>query len=79
MNETITVTLQIQKMRRDGSKWQILHTIYKQSGELACQIIAEGAWMDLTKRKVTVPPTRLAKMLLNAPRTEDFEWVADKK
>lgn len=78
MNETITVTLEVEKVRKDGSKWSILHTIYKESGDLACQVVADGAWLDLTKRKVTIPPAQLADMLLNAPRTEDFEWVPDK-
>ena len=78
MNETIIATLEVQKMRKDGSKWTILHNIYKESGDLSCQITADGAWLDLEKRKVTVPPTQLAEMLIDAPRTEDFEWVPDK-
>jgi len=78
MNETITASLEVQKIRKDGSKWSILHNIYKESGLLACQITADGAWLDLVKRKVTVPPVRLAEMLRDAPRTDDFEWIADK-
>lgn len=78
MNEVINVTLEIQKVRKDGSKWTIIHNIYKEGDELASQITADGSWMDLEKRKVTVPPNQLAEMLTNAPRTEDFEWVPDK-
>jgi acyl-CoA thioester hydrolase len=79
MNETITATLQISKVRKDGSKWSILHNIYNQTGDLACQILCDGAWLDLEVRKVAVPPIQIAEMLVNAPRTEDFEWVPDKK
>lgn len=78
MNETITATLEVQKIRKDGSKWTIFHNIYKESGDLACQITVDGAWLDLTKRKVTIPPTQLAKILCNAPRTKDFQWLPNK-
>ena len=78
INEVITVTLEVQKIRKDGTKWTIIHNIYKESGELACRIIADGSWLDLERRKVAVPPNQLAEMLSNAPRTEDFRWLPDK-
>jgi acyl-CoA thioester hydrolase len=79
MNEVITATLQVSKLRRDGSKWSFLHQIIKENGELACTIEVDGAWMDLNKRKVIIPPTQLQQLLLDGPRTDSFEWVPDKK
>jgi len=79
MNERITATLQLSKLRKDGSKWSILHQIFKENEELACTIAVDGAWLDLNARRVTIPPIQLQEVLLNGPRTEDFEWIADKK
>ncbi len=79
MNERITVTFGIKRVRKDGSKWTILHNIFKENNELACAITVDGAWLDLAKRKVAIPPPQLAKILENAPRTEDFEWIPDKE
>ncbi len=78
MNEKIVATLHLQKVRKDGSKWTFLHNIHKQSGELACQVIAEGAWMDLKKRKIIVPPAKLAEIIQNIPKADDFKWIPDK-
>ena len=77
MNEVITVTLEVQKVRKNDSKWTIIHNIYNESDDLACMITTDGSWLNLAKRKVTVPPNQLAEMLTNAPRTKDFEWVSD--
>ncbi len=79
LNELITVGLSISRSRKDGSKWSIRHTVYKENGEISCTIDVEGAWLDLVQRRVTVPPSDLADIMLNAPRTADFEWLADKR
>lgn len=78
MSERIKVTFAIQKTRKDGSKWSIEHNIHKENGELASRIVVDGAWLDLAKRKITVPPVELADILANAPRSEDFEWIPPK-
>ncbi len=79
LNELITVGLSVSKARKDGSKWSIRHSIYKESGELSCTIDVEGSWLDLENRKIIAPPQALMNIMLNAPRTQDFEWMADKK
>ncbi|MDJ0364183.1 thioesterase family protein [Hymenobacter sp. H14-R3] len=47
----------------DGSRWTILHTIYKADGRVAATVEVDGAWLDLDRRKLTVPPTDLAQAL----------------
>jgi acyl-CoA thioester hydrolase len=78
MNETITGTLEVSKLRKDGSKWSLIHHIIKENREVACKIEVDGAWMDLNKRKVTVPPTQLQQLLIEGPRSANFEWIPDK-
>ncbi len=79
MNETIEVSFELTKARKDGYKWSIRHSIFKESGELACTIDVDGAWLDLEKRKVTIPPAEIGDMLMKAARTDDFEWISEKK
>ncbi len=80
MNEHIVVDFAVQKSRKNASKWTILHQIFKEhSGELAARITVDGAWLDLVKRRTTVPEKEVIEILLNAPKTSDFEWLPDKK
>ncbi len=74
LSEQITVTCKLTTMRRDGSRWTFLHEIFKQNGDKAAQIIVDGAWLDLEKRKLASPPKKLLEVVKNFPRTESFEW-----
>jgi acyl-CoA thioester hydrolase len=47
----------------DGSRWTIEHTIYKADGRVAAIVTVDGAWLDLGRRKLTVPPPELAAAL----------------
>lgn len=78
MNEEFEVGFTISKLRRDGSKWSFRHNIYTTKGELSAKIEVDGAWLDLAKRKTTVPPVELGSALLDAVKSEDFEWIPDK-
>ena len=78
MNEVFEVGFCITKLRKDGSKWSFRHNIYTKDGDLSAKIEVDGAWLDLTRRKTTVPPTELSKLLLDGVLSDDFEWVPDK-
>jgi acyl-CoA thioester hydrolase len=47
----------------DGARWTIEHAIYKADGRLAATVTVDGAWLDLDRRKLTVPPADLAQAL----------------
>jgi acyl-CoA thioester hydrolase len=47
----------------DGARWTIEHTIYKADGRVAAIVTVDGAWLDLDRRKLTVPPAELAQAL----------------
>ncbi|MDZ7659631.1 acyl-CoA thioesterase [Fodinibius sp.] len=74
LSEQITVSCQVATMRKDGSRWTFLHQIFKQNGDKAAQIIVEGAWLNLEKRKLATPPKKLLDVIMQFPRTESFEW-----
>ena len=74
LSEQITVNCKLTTMRKDGSRWTFLHEIFKQNGDKAAQIVVEGAWLNLKKRKLAIPPKKLLDVVMQFPRTESFEW-----
>jgi acyl-CoA thioester hydrolase len=51
----------------DGSRWTIVHTLYKADGRPAATITVDGAWLDLDRRKLTVPPPELTEAMRLLP------------
>jgi len=79
LSEEISVSCQLQKMRKDGSRWTFLHEIVKQNGTKAAQIIVDGAWLNLDTRKIGIPPKELLEISNQFPRSNNFEWIPEKK
>lgn len=77
LSEHITVTCRLQRMCKDGSRWRFLHEIFKESGTKAAEIIVDGAWLDLSKRKLGRPPDKLIDVMNQFPQTDDFEWISE--
>lgn len=75
MHDTITLDCKMVKAREDGSRWSFVHEMYKQDGTKSAVISVDGAWMDVIKRKLMVPPKEIMDAFLLISRTEDFEWV----
>jgi acyl-CoA thioester hydrolase len=72
INEHIKVTCEVIKARPDGSRWSIRHDIYRGDGVKAAVVVADGAWIDMEKRKLAVLPPELSKCFMHAPRSEDY-------
>lgn len=71
--DALKIDVHVSKLRRNGSRFSFQHKILK--GEEVCAIInVDGAWIDTQKRKLTVPPDSAAKVLMEMPRAENFEW-----
>ena len=73
MQDNITITCALLKMRKDGSRWSFYHEVFRPDGIKAAEIIVEGAWMDITKRKLAVPPARIAESMMKMPKAVGFE------
>jgi acyl-CoA thioester hydrolase len=72
INEHIKVTCEIIKSRSDGSRWSIRHELYRSDGVKASVITVDGAWIDTTKRKLTVLPPALSQLFIKAPKSSDY-------
>lgn len=52
MNETIKVTVELLKSRKDHSRYTILCSLFNENNILASEIKVDGAWLDLNQRKL---------------------------
>jgi len=79
LGEDITVNLKLQGLSENNERWKIVHEVFNEAGQLSAIIKVYGAWIDLTKRKLRVPPTETKAMFDFAEKSEDFEVILMKK
>ena len=60
MEETIRVNFLRGAIAENGSRFILHHEIFNSKNEKCAHITVKGAWMDLTLRKLTIPPAALA-------------------
>jgi len=73
--ESITVTLALDGMAPDGTRFRLVNEILTRDGKLAARVKSEGGWLDLAARKLVVPPPDLMAALNAMPRTAGFETL----
>lgn len=73
--EPITVTLALDGMAPDGTRFRLVNEILNKDGKLAARVKSEGGWLDLAARKLIVPPPDLLAALNAMPRTAGFETL----
>ncbi|MBS1682249.1 MAG: acyl-CoA thioesterase [Bacteroidetes bacterium] len=73
--DKISVDLQLLRSLPDFSRWSIRHHFYKEDKTLAAVINIDGAWIDLAKRKLTVPHTEIQNLFNEFPKADDFKWA----
>ena len=71
----IEIDLQLQKCKRDGSRWTMMHQIWKNHTILSAVITIDGAWIDIRKRKLTLPPDGVVTAFTEIAKSEDFTWI----
>lgn len=75
MDDVVTLDVSLVKATHDFSRWSLRHHFTKEDGSLAAILNLDGAWMDLLKRKLTVPNEFVASIFASFPRSDDFEWI----
>lgn len=73
--ESITITLSVAGLNSDVSRFRLRNELYRADGQLAARLTSLIGWLDLTKRKLTIPPANLAVALRNLTRSEDFTEI----
>lgn len=73
--DEVSIDLALTKARHDMSRWSIRHRLYKGPDTLAAVITVDGAWIDLVKRKMAVPPESFRAGFEQMPKAEEFDWI----
>jgi acyl-CoA thioester hydrolase len=73
LGDTVTIEVRCDGLAPDVSRWRMAHRILRENGEEAVRVTVEGAWMDLTARRLALPPPELAEAMRGFPTTEEFE------
>jgi len=75
MGDDISVEVLLLGVSEKGERFKFRHHIYRGDGKLAAEIEILGAWLDLNKRKLTVPPRIIIELAEQLSQTEDFEII----
>jgi acyl-CoA thioester hydrolase len=73
--DAVTINLELIRAKKNYSKWAIRHTIVKNGDTVAAILTVEGAWIDVAKRKLAIPPKEVSDAFLEMPVAEDMEWL----
>ncbi|MEQ8303971.1 MAG: acyl-CoA thioesterase [Cyclobacteriaceae bacterium] len=73
LEDKITVNVEIVSAREDYSRWSLRHTFFKDQDQLAAIINMDGAWLDLTKRRLAQPPKFVKDIFRSFSKSEDFK------
>jgi len=74
--EALKVTLSQAGQAEDGSRFLLRNEFYRSNGKLAARVTSSGGWLDLSARKLTVPPESLLQAMQSIPKTDDFQVLA---
>ena len=75
LGENITVDLKLSGLSKNEDRWKIIHQVFNEAGKLSAIIKVYGAWIDLTKRKLTIPPKEAQLLFDAAEKSENFEEI----
>lgn len=70
--ETLTVNVLNGGVSEDGARWTLHHEIFNSKGEKSAHITLKGAWMDLAKRKLTLPPAEVKALIPVLPKGDAY-------
>ena len=75
LGDKVTITLELLNARRDYSRWSIRHKIMKDAETLGSILTVDGAWIDMKKRKLAVPPPEMIPAFETLEKAEEFQWI----
>lgn len=70
--EPLVGTLEIGGLSPDGARFRMVNEFRREDGQLAVRVASLGGWLDLSARKLCVPPPALAAAMQALVRSADF-------
>lgn len=74
LNDVVTVNILKGEVNENGSRWTFHHELFNQKKEKVAHVTLNGAFLNLVKRKLTIPPEKLAEALKNLPIGEKYYY-----
>lgn len=75
LEDKLTLDVELVKSTADFARWSLRHNFIKGDGTLAAIINIDAAWMDLVKRKLTVPPPFVQEIYAFIPKAPDYQVI----
>ncbi len=72
LDEYVKVTVQMTKYNLLNSRFSFRHEIYKSDGTKCAVVTVDGAWLDISKRKLTALPDEWQTIVERLPKSEDY-------
>lgn len=74
--EEITVTYESAGLSEDGSRFIVRNEFFRADGKLIARVTSTGGWLDLSARKLIVPPDGLRSAMQELTQTSDFQQLS---
>jgi acyl-CoA thioester hydrolase len=74
--EPLRVTLAMAGLSADGSRFLMRNEFWRKDGSIAARVTSAGGWLDLSVRKLVLPPETLLTALRLLPQTDDFQFLS---
>ncbi len=71
--EPLRVTLAMAGLSVDGSRFLLRNEFWRKDGVLAARLTSVGGWLDLSVRKLVLPPETLLRAMRSITQTDDFQ------
>lgn len=78
LGDILKVDVRVSGLSKEGRLWKMVHRIYKNDGKLSAVVKVEGAWIDLVKRKLKLPPKTMFERFDELPKTDDYHEIVKK-
>lgn len=79
LEDKVQIDVQLTKSMPDYSRWSLRHNFTKPDGAVCTILTVDGAWMDLVKRKLTIPNDFIKSIFADFPKSPDFGWLMPKQ
>lgn len=75
LGENITANLELIAASSKFERFKFKHQIIKENGVVSAEIVVYGAWIDLTRRKLTTPPQEMITIFEGLEKSKGFEII----
>ena len=75
LNDYVEVAVELVKYNTANSRFTFRHEIYRSDGTKSAVVTADGAWIDISKRKLISLPAEWQELVHKLPKSSDYEEI----